>query len=140
MCPHTTNVLMAVRREPPQRARQVSSYYLIYMRPHTAISVCYICVLILLICLQRVQSGTDRRVLMLLYMNPHSAIYMPTYYYICALVLLYVSAYYYICVRIRSHTMCPRATTHLASACHYRSSVLMHAICVLILLYMHPHI
>jgi len=96
-------LLMSTRRVPHQKARKVSSYHLLYMRPRTAISVCYICVLIPLICLQRVQRGTDRRVLMLLCMRPHTAISVPSYYYICALIRLYVSSYYYICVRILPH-------------------------------------
>jgi hypothetical protein len=39
-------------------------------------------------------------VLILLYMEPHTTIYVSSYYYICGLILLYVSSYYYICVLI----------------------------------------
>ncbi len=74
-------------------------------------------------------------VLMLLYMCPHTTVYVPSCYYICALcyymcvfILLYVSLYYYICVLILLY-MCPL----LLYVCFYTT------ICVLILLYMCPH-
>jgi hypothetical protein len=51
------------------------------------------------------------------YMCPHPTIHAPSY--LASSCMLYVSSSYYTCTLI--------------------SSVLMHAICVLILLYMHPH-
>jgi hypothetical protein len=53
-------------------------------------------------------------VLILLYMCPHTTIYVSSHYYICVLILLYMCPQYYY--------MCPHTT-----------------ICVLILLYMCPH-
>ncbi len=76
-------------------------------------------------------------VLILLYMCPHTAIYVSACCYICVLILLYmcphtamyVSAYCYIFVLILL-CMCPHTATYVSSYCY---------ICVLILLYMCPH-
>jgi hypothetical protein len=65
----------------------------------------YVCVLIL-------SSYYYICVLILLYMCPHTAIYVSSYYYICVLILLY---------------MCPHTAIYMSSYCY---------ICVLILLYM----
>ena len=74
----------------------------------------YICVLMLLC------------VLILLYMCPHTAMYVSSYYYvcphttICVLVLLYVSSCYFIYVLILLHT-CPHTCTYVSSyACPER--------------------
>ncbi len=75
--------------------------------------------------------------LMLLYMCPHTAIYVSSYCYICVLILLYmcphtalyVSSCCSICVLLLLY-MCPHTAIYVSSCCY---------ICVLMLLYMCPH-
>jgi len=57
------------------------------------------------------------------YSCPHTTIYLSSYYYICVLILLYVSSYYYIC---------PHTTIYVSSYYFMRPHT---TICVLILLY-----
>ncbi len=112
------------------------------MCPHTAIyvsSYCYICVLILVLCMcphtsiMYVSSYCYICVLIL----PHLC---PSYYYLCVVIVLsmcphttmmYVSSYCYICVRILLLCMCPHTATYVSSYYYY--------VCVLILLSMCPH-
>ncbi len=60
-------------------------------------------------------------VLILLYMCPHTAIYVSSYFYMCPHTTIYVSSYFYMCVLILLYT-CPHTP-----------------ICVLILLCVCPH-
>jgi hypothetical protein len=111
MCPHTV----------PQASLRKCVLILLFVSSYCAegIAPSYYCICVLI----------------LLYMCPHTTVYVSSYYYmcphttICFLILLcmcphttvYVSSYYYVCVLILLY-MCPHTT-----------------ICVLILLYMCPH-
>jgi hypothetical protein len=82
----------------------------------------YICVLVELMAetLARVPG-----VSILLYLCPHTTVYVSAYYCICVRILLHVSAYYCICVRILLY-LCPHTTVYVFAYCY---------VCVLIVLY-----
>ena len=68
----------------------------------------------------------------LLYVCPHTTIYMSSYYYMCVLILLYVSSCYYMCVLILLY-ICPHTTACVSS---YYYLCADNTICVLMLLYL----
>jgi hypothetical protein len=127
VCPHITT--------------HVSSYYYVCVCSHTNISCYYVCV-----CPHtNACPHAAMCVLVLLYMCPHTAIYVSSYCYICVLILLYmcphttiyvlhVSSYYYICATYVSscYCMCPHTTIHAMCSHPTRCGSLN-------LLYMCPH-
>ena len=74
----------------------------------------------------------------LLYMCPHTAIYVSAYCYICVLILLYMCPHTAICVLILLY-MCPHTPIYVSGGWLLHETNAYCYICVLILLYMCPH-
>jgi hypothetical protein len=81
-------------------------------------------------------------VLILLYMCPHTTIYVSSYYYICVLILLYICPPTTICVRILTYMCSIHVSSYFyicvqSSGAALCSALLKQYICVLILQYIY---